>query len=120
MSAVSSIFRAHFSEHSEKSAISLSLMVLRVPNLGSLLSQSDPAISSITHCAQDYLFELPCLGSGMPNHYAGDLLPTIAISGLSRVSVWACRPVKFHQNNSGLKAEWERLRSGEIDFAVHG
>jgi len=25
------------------------------------------------------------LGSGMPNHYAGDLLHTIAISGLSRV-----------------------------------
>jgi hypothetical protein len=25
----------------------------------------------------------------MPNHYTGDLLPTIAMSGLSRVSVWA-------------------------------
>jgi len=31
MSAVSSTFRAHFSEHSEKSAISLSLMVLPFP-----------------------------------------------------------------------------------------
>ena len=31
MSAVSSTFRAHLSEHSEKSAISLSLMVLPFP-----------------------------------------------------------------------------------------
>ena len=31
MSAVSSTFRAHFSEHSGKSAISLSLMVLPFP-----------------------------------------------------------------------------------------
>ena len=28
----------------------------------------------------------------MPNHYVGDLLHTMAISGLSRVSVWACGP----------------------------
>jgi len=27
----------------------------------------------------------PALGSGMPNHYVGDLLHTMAISGLSRV-----------------------------------
>src|SRR3954468_15040146 len=27
----------------------------------------------------------PAKGSGMPNHYAGDLLHTMAISGLSRV-----------------------------------
>ena len=27
----------------------------------------------------------PAKGSGMPNHYAGDLLHTLAISGLSRV-----------------------------------
>jgi hypothetical protein len=27
----------------------------------------------------------PVLGSGMPNHYGGDLLHTMAISGLSRV-----------------------------------
>ena len=27
-------------------------------------------------------------------------------------------PAKFHENNSESKAEWERLRSGEIDFAV--
>ena len=28
----------------------------------------------------------------MPNHYVGDLLSAIEISGLSRVSVWACGP----------------------------
>ena len=27
-------------------------------------------------------------------------------------------PTKFHENNSESKAEWERLQSGEIDFAV--
>jgi len=54
----------------------------------------------------------------MPNHYVGDLLHTMGISGLSRVSIRACRPAKFHENNSESKAEWERLRSGEIDFAV--
>jgi hypothetical protein len=28
----------------------------------------------------------------MPNHYSGELPLTIAISGRSRVSVWACGP----------------------------
>src|SRR6266699_6673574 len=37
LSAVSSTFRAHLSEHSEKSAISLSLMVLPFPTPGSLV-----------------------------------------------------------------------------------
>jgi len=27
----------------------------------------------------------PVLGSGLPNHYVDDLLPTIEMSGLSRV-----------------------------------
>ena len=31
----------------------------------------------------------------MPNHYVGDLLHTIGISGLSRVSVWACGPLNL-------------------------
>src|ERR1700756_5933595 len=50
-------------------------------------TQSDPAISSITHCDHDsfYSNSLHKRGSGMPNHYAGDLLHTMAISGLSRV-----------------------------------
>ena len=33
----------------------------------------------------DYYFELPVMGSGIPNDYVGDLLHTIAMSGLSRV-----------------------------------
>ncbi|HXY50019.1 MAG TPA: hypothetical protein VEI01_11250 [Terriglobales bacterium] len=33
----------------------------------------------------DYFCELPVVGSGMPNHYVGDLLLTIGMSGLSRV-----------------------------------
>ena len=33
----------------------------------------------------DYFFELPSSESGIPNHYVGDLLHTMAISGLSRV-----------------------------------
>jgi hypothetical protein len=31
----------------------------------------------------------------MPNHYVGDLLHTMGISGLSRVSVWACGPLNL-------------------------
>jgi hypothetical protein len=33
---------------------------------------------------RDYYFELRGEGSGMPNHYAGDVLRTLAISELSR------------------------------------
>ena len=31
----------------------------------------------------------------MPNHYIGDLLHTIGMSGLSRVSVWAYGPLNL-------------------------
>src|SRR5215468_4990598 len=49
-------------------------------------TQSDPAISSITHRDQDSLIRTPSLrGSGMPNHYVGVGLHTIGMSGLSRV-----------------------------------
>src|SRR5579864_6647482 len=49
-------------------------------------TRSDPAISSITYRDQDSLLRTPLLtGSGMPNHYVGDGLHTIGISGLSRV-----------------------------------
>src|SRR5215831_9437120 len=50
-------------------------------------------------------------GSGMPNHYVGDLLPTIGISGLSRVrtelfelavvAALAPHPVQMHRQLSG-------------------
>ena len=36
----------------------------------------------------------------MPNHYVGDLLHTMAISGLSRVSVWACGPLNLMKISS--------------------
>src|SRR5579864_45748 len=49
-------------------------------------TRSDPAISSITYRDQDSLIRTPLLtGSGMPNHYVGDGLHTIGMSGLSRV-----------------------------------
>src|SRR5262245_27047606 len=77
--------------HSSKSAISLSWMVCAFPPWARFESfgsgtRSDPAISSITDCDQDSFLRTPSLtGSGMPNHYVGDGLLTIGISGLSRV-----------------------------------
>ena len=64
---------------------------LRFPTLGSLLivrgqelSPTQPSLRSLTAimitCSNS-----PPKGSGMPNHYVGDLLHTMAISGLSRV-----------------------------------
>jgi hypothetical protein len=37
----------------------------------------------------------PVKGSGTPNRYDGDLLHTMRISRLSRVSVWACGPLNL-------------------------
>jgi len=75
---------------SEKSAISLSLKVcafqpgLAANRAGQELGPTQPSLRSPTAimitCSNS-----PVLGSGMPNHYIGDLLHTIAISGLSRV-----------------------------------
>src|ERR1043165_10107592 len=77
--------------HSEKSAISLSGWFARFqPGLalnrsGQELGPTQPSLRSRT-AIKIRFFELPALqGSGMPNHYIGDLLLTIAISGLSRV-----------------------------------
>jgi hypothetical protein len=50
----------------------------------------------------------------MPNHYVGDLLPTIGISGLSRVSVWACGPLnlmKIYGSSLLLLAAWLGISS---------
>ena len=62
----------------------------------------------------------PVKGSGMPNHYGGDLLHTMAISGRSRVSVWACGPPKLMKISSvaRVKCRIEPARSGEIEFAL--
>jgi len=48
-------------------------------------TQSDPTISSITTAIMITISNSPAKGSGMPNHFSGDLLHTLAISGLSRV-----------------------------------
>jgi hypothetical protein len=53
----------------------------------------------------------------MPNYYVGDLLHTIGISGLSRVSTWADGPRNL------MKTSWSRMHnrtglSGEIEFAM--
>src|SRR5215470_14633658 len=66
-------------------------MVLRFPTWvrasirpGQELGPTQPSLRSLTAimitCSNS-----PVEGSGMPNHYVGDLLPTIGISGLSRV-----------------------------------
>ena len=48
-------------------------------------TQSDPCISSVATAIMITTSNSPAKGSGMPNHYVGDLLLTMAISGLSRV-----------------------------------
>ncbi len=53
----------------------------------------------------------------MPNHYVGDLLHTMGMSGLSRVSVWACGPLNLMKISSSQRQNrtgW----SGEIEFAL--
>src|SRR5215472_1660203 len=78
-------------------------------------TRSDPAISSITHCDQDSVVRTPLLaGSGMPNHYVGAGLHTIGMSGLSRVSVWACGPLNLMKISSS-KCRIGQARSGETE-----
>jgi hypothetical protein len=77
MSAVSSTIRAHFSEHSEKSAISLSWMVCFFqPRLASNLSGQElsPTHASLRSATadHDYYFELlfSRRGAGCPINYS--------------------------------------------------
>src|SRR6478752_3825259 len=91
MSACVKHLRAHESMHSWKSAISLYKWVcafqpgLALNRSGQELGPTQPSLRSLT-AIKIHLFELPALqGSGMPNHYIGDLLLTMAMSGLSRV-----------------------------------
>jgi len=57
----------------------------------------------------------------MPNHYVGDGLHTIGISGLSRVSVWAYGPrnlmkISSSQIQNRTGSEWrDRVRTGEVE-----
>ena len=48
----------------------------------------------------------------------GDLLHTMDVVGLSRVSIWAGWPAKSHENHFESKGRIEEARSGEIEFAV--
>src|ERR1700675_1584754 len=86
MSAVSRDFQSHCSLYSEKSAISLQLRFAK-PTVGSLL-----IFRARTSVRPNHLFDhnldtsnSPWKGSGMPNHYGGDLLHTMGMYGLSRV-----------------------------------
>jgi len=55
--------------------------------------------------------------SGTRNHYVGDLLHTMAMFGLSRVSVWACGPLNLMKISSS-RMQNRQARSGEIEFAL--
>jgi hypothetical protein len=107
MPTLSSTVFPHSCMHSEKSAISLSLkMLLCRTNQGSLVigfrsgTQSDPCISSVTTSIMITTSDSPVKGSGIPNQFLGVLLHTMAMSGLSRVSVWACGPPKLMKISS--------------------
>src|ERR1035438_3608432 len=93
MSAVSRTFRAHFSMHSEKSAISLSLELLLLlcqPRLarnqysGLELGPSHASLRSRT-AIMITTSNSSVKRSGTPNQLLGVGLHTIACSGLSRV-----------------------------------
>jgi hypothetical protein len=123
MSAVLSTFRAHYCMHSEKSAISLSLKVLPFPTVGSLVirsgqdTRSDPCISSVAPAIMITTSNSSVKRSRTPNQFLGVLLHTIAMSGLSRVSVWACGPLNLMKIGSS-KCRIGQARSGEIEFAL--
>jgi hypothetical protein len=81
-------------------------------------TQSDPCIFSVCNCDHDYYFELlvteewdaQSITRCSTTHHRDFRVGPRVNQGL--------RPAKFHKNDSESKAEWERLRSGEIDFAV--
>jgi len=92
-------------------------------NQGSLVidsgqeTRSDPSISSVTPSIMITTSNSPVKGSGIPNQLLGVQLHTIAISGLSRVSIRACCPRNFmkitqgrRQNGRGFGAP-DRFRS---------
>jgi hypothetical protein len=84
---------------------------------GQDLSPIQPSLRSLTAIKIPFIRTPSPTGSGMPNHYVGDLLHTIEISGLSRVSVWACGPLNLMKISSS-KCRIGQARSGEIEFAL--
>src|SRR6266852_8164487 len=74
-------------------------------------TRSDPSISSVTSSIMITTSNSPLQGSGTPNRYDGELLHTMGISGLSRVSTRAWGPRNFmkitqsrRQNGRGFGA----------------
>jgi len=98
-------------------------MVLPFPTVGSLVivfgpgTQSDPCISSVTTAIMITSSNSSVKRSGLPNQLLGDRLHTIAMFGLSRVSVWACGPLNLMKIGSS-KCRIGQARSGEIEFAL--
>jgi hypothetical protein len=70
------------------------------------------------NCDHDYYFELPDRGERDTQSIARCLISHHGdVRVVPRVNQ-GLLPAKFHENNSESEAEWKRLRSGEIDFAV--
>jgi len=120
MSAVSSTFETHQSVQSEERHFALVegfAVAFALPTKARLVigsrsgTQSDPCISSVTTSIMITTSNSPVKGSGIPNQLLGVGLHTIAISGLSRVSIRACCPRNFmkitqsrRQNGRGFGA----------------
>jgi hypothetical protein len=73
------------SESSQKNRVKRRTLKTNTPNHCGASIQSDPTLSSIATSIMITTSNSPAKGSGMPKHYGGDLLHTMAISGLSRV-----------------------------------
>ena len=98
-------------------------MVLPFPTVGSLVirsgqdTRSDPCISSVAPAIMITTSNSSVKRSRTPNQLLGVRLHTIAIFGLSRVSVWACGPLNLMKIGSS-KCRIGQARSGEIEFAL--
>jgi hypothetical protein len=53
-------------------------------------------------------------GSGRSNQVGGDLLHTMDVIGLSRVSTWAFGPRNLMKITSRRRAEWNRLGAARL------
>jgi len=87
------------------------------PNRCRCGTQSDPSISSVACAIMIPSSYSSVQRSGALNHYVGDLLQTMAISRLSRVSGWADGPRNLMKITSSRMHNRTGL-SGEIEFAM--
>jgi len=81
------------------------------------LTQADPCISSVTTSIMITTSNSSRKRSGLLNQLLDVLLHTIAMSGLARVSVWACGPLNLMKISSS-KCRIGQARSDEIEFAL--